>query len=249
MPSFAALLGLVVAVLLGCPARAAAGGWVPPLAGPLAVRRAFEPPRTRWGPGHRGVDLAAPAGAVVIAAGAGEVTFAGVIAGRGVVAVTHGGMRTTYEPVVATVGAGERVRAGEPVGVLRGGHAGPAGPGEALLHWGLLRGDTYLDPLSLLRRGPSRLLPVSPAPAAPWPAPLAAGAPAVPAGAAPPAPAPVPPGVGAAGPVPVVAGRGRSGRASRGPGVPLAAGALAAGALAAGAVTPRSRGGQSRDPP
>jgi murein DD-endopeptidase MepM/ murein hydrolase activator NlpD len=59
-----------------------------------------------FGPGHRGVDLAAVAGAPVLAAGAGTVVFAGTVAGRGVVSVDHsGGLRTTYEPVLPTVTA------------------------------------------------------------------------------------------------------------------------------------------------
>lgn len=147
---------------------AAADAWVPPLA-PLVVRRAFDPPDVRWGAGHRGVDLAGHAGAVVRAAGAGVVTYAAVLAGRGVVVVRHGVLRTTYEPVRALARVGAAVGPGSVVGLLAAGHAGHARPGEALLHWGLLRDETYLDPLSLLRREPSRLVPVAPASPAPPP--------------------------------------------------------------------------------
>lgn len=144
-------------LLLGLPAPAHASPWVPPLPAPLEVTRGFDPPETRYGPGHRGVDLAAPAGTVVRAAGSGRVSFAGVLAGRGVVAVVHGDLRTTYEPVAAGVSVGDRVAAGEPIGLLERGHS----PCRACLHWGLRRGDSYLDPLSLLRRGPSVLLPLT----------------------------------------------------------------------------------------
>ncbi len=132
--------------------------WVPPLADDVEVVRGFDPPARRWQPGHRGVDLVTTPGAEVRAVGAGTVTFAGVLAGRGVVTVTHGRLRTTYEPVTASVGAGDRVGAGEIVGRLQPGHGRP-GPGAAVLHWGLLRGVVYLDPMSLLRQGPPRLLP------------------------------------------------------------------------------------------
>jgi len=122
------------------------------------VVRGFEPPATRYGPGHRGVDLAGGAGAAVLAAGGGVVGFAGSVAGRGVVTVVHGGLRTTYEPVEALVTAGEVVLTGEPIGVLRpGGHCGLL---RTCLHWGLLRGQEYLDPLALLSSRPARLLPV-----------------------------------------------------------------------------------------
>lgn len=129
-----------------------------------AVLRGWEPPATVYGRGHRGVDLAAPAGAPVRAVAAGRVSFAGRVAGRGVVSVALTGtdLRTTYEPVTASVEKGEEVEAGEVVGTVAptGSHCT-----TACVHWGLRRGETYLDPLSLLppwllHRGPSRLLPV-----------------------------------------------------------------------------------------
>jgi hypothetical protein len=166
-----ALTALAVAAGLGPLTPAASpptsGGWLWPLAGTPVVSRPFQAPRTAYGPGHRGVDLAAPPDASVLAAGTGVVSFAGYIAGVGVVAVTHpGGLRTTYEPVAPLVRAGTRVGAGEPVGRLLAGH-GDCGPGRWCLHWGVLRGSVYLDPLTLVRRGPVRLLPLQPAPAAP----------------------------------------------------------------------------------
>lgn len=129
-----------------------------PLDGEPRVTRRFNPPPRRWLPGHRGVDLAGTPGAVVHAAGAGVVHFAGPVAGRGVVSVNHpGGLRTTYEPVTPLVAAGDPVTAGDPIGLLVAGHAGCAT--EACLHWGLRRGDHYLDPLSLLGLGWVRLFP------------------------------------------------------------------------------------------
>jgi murein DD-endopeptidase MepM/ murein hydrolase activator NlpD len=132
--------------------------WRWPLAGRPVVTRRFDPPATRYGSGHRGVDLAGQPGQPVLAAGAGVVVYARLLAGRGVVSVEHdGGLRTTYEPVRATVTAGQRVAAGATIGRLDPGHAGC--PAAACLHWGLRRGDTYLDPLRLLA-GPVRLLPL-----------------------------------------------------------------------------------------
>jgi murein DD-endopeptidase MepM/ murein hydrolase activator NlpD len=128
------------------------------------VLRGWEPPATVYGRGHRGVDLAAPAGTPVRAVAAGRVSFAGRVAGKAVVSVELTGtdLRTTYEPVTASVRKGDEVAAGEVVGVVEptGSHCP-----TTCVHWGLLRGETYLDPLALLppwllRRGPSRLLPV-----------------------------------------------------------------------------------------
>ena len=137
----------------------APGEGVWPLSPEPGVVFAFDPPTSRWGPGHRGVDLAGSVGQPVRAAQAGSVSFAGRIAGRGVVVVTHGAVRTTYEPVAATVAVGDEVGAGDPIGRLEllGSHCLP----RACLHWGLLRGATYLDPLTLVGAGPVRLLPWS----------------------------------------------------------------------------------------
>ncbi|MEH6376095.1 M23 family metallopeptidase, partial [Streptomyces sp. KLMMK] len=134
---------------------------------PLLVR-AWRPPPVPWAAGHRGVDLVARAGQPVRAAAPGTVSFAGTVAGRGVVSVQHPGtgeppLRTTYEPVQAMVEEGDQVAAGQVIGTLQ---AGPFHCSGGCLHWGLLRGRVYLDPLSLLppwmlRRPPSRLLPLS----------------------------------------------------------------------------------------
>jgi murein DD-endopeptidase MepM/ murein hydrolase activator NlpD len=139
-----------------------------------AVLRGWEPPATPYGPGHRGVDLAAAVGDPVRAVAAGRVVFADRVAGRGVVSVDLAGtgappLRTTYEPVRASVHEGDEVAPGDVLGVLEPPTAHCAGP---CLHWGLRRGETYLDPLSLLppwllRAGPSRLLPVDGVPV-PW---------------------------------------------------------------------------------
>jgi murein DD-endopeptidase MepM/ murein hydrolase activator NlpD len=135
------------------------GDRVAPLAGPVVVLRSFAPPPYPWLPGHRGVDLAAQRGDDVRAAGAGTVTVAGEIAGRGVVVVTHaGGLRTTYEPVAALVRVGDVVAAGEVIGTLSDGavHCGGARP---CLHWGLRRGRDYLDPMLLITAMRAVLLP------------------------------------------------------------------------------------------
>ncbi len=139
---------------------AAARLFVWPLAGAPVVVGAFDPPAEAWLPGHRGVDLAGALGQPVYAAGAGTVSFAGRVAGTGVVSITHpDGLRTTYEPVAASVHAGDRVAIGTPIGTIdaRLSHC-PAGPAPCL-HWGLIRGGAYLDPLMLLGLGQVRLYP------------------------------------------------------------------------------------------
>jgi murein DD-endopeptidase MepM/ murein hydrolase activator NlpD len=167
VPLTTLLTAAALTVGLGPPLPAAlsgqrpAGAWAWPLAGTPVVVRPFQPPVTRFGPGHRGVDLAGTPGATVLAAGPGVVSFAGYVAGVGVVSISHaGGLRTTYEPVAPSVVAGTTVTLAEPIGRLLSGH-GDCGPGRWCLHWGLLQRGVYRDPLTLVRRGPVRLLPLT----------------------------------------------------------------------------------------
>ena len=134
-------------------------GYTFPLAGEPAVRRPFNAPAEQWSPGHRGVDLAAGFGAEVLAPADGIVTFAGTVVDRGVVTVQHpDGLRSSLEPVAWSVAAGVRVSRGQPVGTVQAahGHCAPA----SCLHWGVRRGERYLDPFGLLApNGPVVLLP------------------------------------------------------------------------------------------
>ncbi|GAA2662486.1 hypothetical protein GCM10010428_09910 [Actinosynnema pretiosum subsp. pretiosum] len=129
--------------------------------------RPFHPPPTPYGAGHRGVDLAAPPGAKVMASAKGTVLHAAPIAGRPVISVHHeDGTRTTYEPVHPAVRKGDRVTAGTHLGTLLPAH--PGCPTEACLHWAAIRRPThsspraYANPLSLLRPPRPRLLPSPP---------------------------------------------------------------------------------------
>jgi murein DD-endopeptidase MepM/ murein hydrolase activator NlpD len=174
----AALLCLFLLVLLpltAIPARgvaapvpadgAAQGRWIWPTSGPHEVARPYEEPPGPYAPGHRGVDLSADDGSEVLAVEDGTVRFAGPVAGRGVVSIRHAdGLLSTYEPVDASVSAGDTVRAGDVIGTVSsagsgGGdsHCAPA----SCVHLGARRGDTYQDPYPLLMGArPSVLLPL-----------------------------------------------------------------------------------------
>ena len=139
--------------------RTAASRWAWPLDPQPAVERRFDPPDQPWLPGHRGVDLAAGAGQSVLAPASGRVTYSGTLAGRGVVVVAHeGGLRSTFEPVEGDVAVGTAVARGAVVGVVTptAGHCAP----RVCLHWGVLRGRTYLDPLGFVGRARIILLPL-----------------------------------------------------------------------------------------
>jgi murein DD-endopeptidase MepM/ murein hydrolase activator NlpD len=87
------------------------------------------------------------------------VTYAGLLAGREVVVVAHpSGVRSTFEPVAASGPVGSVVARGERVGVVSAtaGHCAP----QTCVHWGVRRGDTYLDPLAFVGRARVILLPL-----------------------------------------------------------------------------------------
>jgi murein DD-endopeptidase MepM/ murein hydrolase activator NlpD len=119
---------------------------------PAAVVARFEPPAHVGAPGHRGIDLGASTGQTVRSITAGRIGFSGVIAGKPVVTVLlSDGRRVTYEPVHSAHAAGAPVAAGDVLGTVAasGGHCGGL---AGCLHIGLLRGDRYLDPMTLFRR-------------------------------------------------------------------------------------------------
>lgn len=124
------------------------GTWSWPLSPRPSVERGFEPPDGPWSAGHRGVDLLGQVGDQVLAVDAGTVTYAGVLAGRGVVVVDHGTKRSTYEPVTPLVRTGALVRGGEVLGLLQAvqSHCLP----QTCLHLGARDDVGYVDPLGLL---------------------------------------------------------------------------------------------------
>ncbi|MYV54805.1 peptidoglycan DD-metalloendopeptidase family protein, partial [Streptomyces sp. SID3212] len=114
------------------------------------------------------VDLAAAPGTAVRAAAAGRVLYAGRVAGRGVLSITLTNtgdppLRITYEPVDPLVAKGDEVAAGE---VVARRAVTPWHCARGCVHWGLRRGDVYVNPVSLLpgselTRPLPRLLPLS----------------------------------------------------------------------------------------
>lgn len=153
---FAALL-LVPAPATGQPASPP-GSWSWPLSPRPAVLRVFDPPDRPWLSGHRGVDLqTAYDGAPVTSPAAGTVAFVGFVVDRPVVTIDHGnGLRSSFEPVESTLRPGDAVAEGSVLGRALPGHCG----GTPCIHWGVRRGDDYLNPLAfVMDLRPSILLP------------------------------------------------------------------------------------------
>ena len=145
----------------GPSATAPRGRWTWPLLPRPPVLARFDPPDVRWGSGHRGVDLGAGVSQEVLAPTDGVVTFRGVVVDRGVLVIEAvGGLRTTFEPVDSALTVGTAVAQGQAVATVAAtpGHCAPA----TCLHWGVLRDETYLDPLVLVGAVRVILLPLRP---------------------------------------------------------------------------------------
>lgn len=143
-------LSLMSLVLVRPAVAANADPWSWPLPGHDVSQR-FDKPESAYGPGHRGVDLAASTGDTVRAVAAGRVSFVGSVGGTPVLTIDHGNERSTYQPVSSRLEVGDSVGAGDAIGTLLGSPSHCAGP---CLHLGRVVGDDdYLDPLELLVSG------------------------------------------------------------------------------------------------
>ena len=143
------LLMTVVAALVPCGA-ARAGDWTWPVVG--VVIRGYDPPDSPYGAGHRGIDIAAPVGTPVNAAGAGTVTFAGRVGGHLFVTVNHGGgLVSTYSWLSELrVAKNDVVVAGQLIALSGSGHPGVL---PAHLHFGAKLDGAYVDPMDYLSPG------------------------------------------------------------------------------------------------
>ena len=149
-----AISGLLAGVLIWLATQTQAKPlpyWRFPLEPPMKITTGYAAPTPNWLPGHRGVDLAAHNGSSVYAPASGVITFADQLAGRGVVVISHGKDRSTYEPVVTTLQVGDVVSRGEVIGRVECGigHC-CTGLMATCLHWGLKSGIKYLNPLARL---------------------------------------------------------------------------------------------------
>lgn len=112
----------------------------------------FRPPAHVGGAGNRGLEYATSPGTSIRASAAGQVSFAGEVAGSLHVTVSHrDGLRTSYSYLSRIdVVTGQFVVGGQLLG--RSGTS---------FHFGVREGDRYLDPAGLLASEPrrSRLVP------------------------------------------------------------------------------------------
>lgn len=125
----------------------AATPWTWPVTG--AIVRGFDPPDDPYGAGHRGVDIAAAIGTVVVAPDAGVVTFAGKVGGRLFLTIDHGGGISSTCSWLSSVlvHKNDHVVRGQPVATTDWGHADLPVPH---LHFGVRLNGAYVDPMAYL---------------------------------------------------------------------------------------------------
>jgi hypothetical protein len=172
-------LAAVAAALVLAPV---AGAWSWPADGPVLQPFVFDPAHPYAAGQHRGIDLGAEAGTVVVAPAPGTVTFAGTVpaSGKSLTITTADGYAVTLTHLGSfSVVAGASVAEGDPVGTI-----GPSGEPELpqpYVHLGIRLAaapEGYVDPLTLLP--PKHVAGPSASPAAAGLAPVA-GVAAVPA--------------------------------------------------------------------
>ncbi|MGO4678729.1 murein hydrolase activator EnvC family protein [Microbacterium sp. 2MCAF23] len=141
--------------------RASAGGssslpdhdWLWPIEGARSVLVPFRAPAHDYGPGHRGMDIAATGGARAPADGV--IAFRGVVVDRPLLTIDHGnGLVTTFEPVQSELAPGTIVHRGEVIATLSTGGHTPAGA----LHVGVRWNGVYINPLLLFGDVPRAVL-------------------------------------------------------------------------------------------
>lgn len=140
--------------LSGGQTQAPSAGFSWPIDSPHRILRGFEAPQVKWGPGHRGVDLAATQGTPLHAPADGTVAFSGSVAGVRALTIHHPeGFDTTYEPIDNALKVGTVVHRGDVIGKLGDFHTLDEGHcSESCLHWGYKVGDgEYRDPLTLVQ--------------------------------------------------------------------------------------------------
>ena len=125
--------------------------WAPPLGRPISVVGPYRAPPHKYGAGHRGIDLPALPGEVLLAPIAATVSFAGPVAGRGVISLRVDERTVvSIEPVAAGHAAGVAVGRGQQIGtVASGGHCG-----SECIHLGVRVDDEYVNPMRFFANRP-----------------------------------------------------------------------------------------------
>lgn len=133
----------------------AAGLWRWPVEGSREVTEPFRAPAHAYGPGHRGIDVAAAVDQAVHAPASGVVAFRGTVVDRPLITIDHGGgLVSTFEPVESELAPGTAVRTGDVLGAVAVGGHSP----EGQLHIGVRVDGVYTNPMLMFEDVPRAVL-------------------------------------------------------------------------------------------
>ena len=131
-----------------------AGTWAWPVTGVRSILRPFIAPATTYSAGHRGIDIVAPVGSIVVSPAPGIVYFSGVVVDRSVVSIQHpDGVISSFEPVLGGLSEGAVVARGSPIGVVQAGHCT-----TACAHVGVRIHGEYVSPMLFFEGIPHAVL-------------------------------------------------------------------------------------------
>lgn len=120
--------------------------WAWPVDASREILRPYIAPETPYSAGHRGIDISAPANAIVRSPADGIIHFSGFVVDRYVVSIDHGGgLMSSFEPVLSRLVEGAPVHRGEQIGTLQSGHCR-----APCLHVGARLHGQYVSPLNYL---------------------------------------------------------------------------------------------------
>lgn len=117
--------------------------WQWPVRSPWEIRREFVAPESRYGAGHRGIDLSTGPGDEIVSPADGTVFFTGLVVDRSVISIRHAnGLTSSFEPVTSELAAGQNVVRGDRIGtVAAGGHCA-----DSCVHFGVRLHGQYVSP-------------------------------------------------------------------------------------------------------
>lgn len=129
--------------------------WAWPLWGAHTLDRGFEAPESRYGAGHRGIDIPSSLDAEVRAPADGIVHFAGVVVDRPVLTLDNGdGVLSSFEAIDAHVTEGDVVSRGDVIGTIA---FGPHCDADCL-HVGVRVHGEYVNPMLFFGEVPFAVL-------------------------------------------------------------------------------------------
>jgi hypothetical protein len=108
----------------------------------------FYLPATKWGSGHRGIDMQLVRSEVLTSPFDGTVHFKGKVVNRDVLTLrSPSGLLASFEPLCSELTVGEEVKEGQAIGKLCEGYADYESHCENCIHFSVRSDYGYLNPL------------------------------------------------------------------------------------------------------